>query len=273
MSDGKKNIDKFPPIGKKTTQTFSKKEILNMNKTSCVDSNVDINVSGTSKEITNPVTTPAYNMDMFLTGMQENFKHLTTTLVEVIQQQQNTVNVNKRGADTAIISTSPDAKRHKITESATISTSVQSDRRSDSDDDDISIRADDESSTIGLTNHIDSNESSDDDKENVMDIIKQDLDTDEKKGPNIEPKLAEILQDIWNKPMAEDKLKNKLEKYKVPQNCNFLKTKRCNPEIWSIKLSEQQRSNDLKIQKIQNKYSSKKCYSNDHFNWKVVILA
>ena len=69
-----------------------------------------------------------------------------------------------------------------ITESATISTSVQSDRRSDIDDDDISIRADDESSTIGLINHIDSNESSDDDKENVMDIIKQDLDTDEKKG-------------------------------------------------------------------------------------------
>ena len=132
----------------------------------------------TSKEITNPVTTPAYNMDMFLTGMQENFKHLTTTLVEVIQQQQNIVNVNKRGADTAIISTSPDAKRHKITESATIRTSVQSDRRSD----DISIRADDESSTIRLINHIDSNESSDDDKENVMDIIKQDLDTDEKKG-------------------------------------------------------------------------------------------
>ena len=155
MSDGKKIIDKFPPIGKKTTQTFSKKEILNMNKISCVDSNVYINVSGTSKEITNPVTTPAYNMDMFLTGMQENFKHLTTTLVEVIQQQQNTVNVNKRGADTAIISTSPDAKRHKKTESATISTSVQS----DSDDDDISIRADDESSTIGLINHIDSNES------------------------------------------------------------------------------------------------------------------
>ena len=64
--------------------------------------------------------------------------------------------------------------------------------------------------------------------------------------------MAEILQDIWNKPMADNKLRNKLEKYKVPQNCNFLKTKRCNPEIWSIKLSEQQRSNDLKIQKIQN---------------------
>ena len=89
-------------------------------------------------------------------------------------------------------------------------------------------------------------------KDDVMDIIKQEVKLDEKKGPEVDPKLAGVMKDIWINKSDEDKLKGKFEKYKTPANCEFLRTKKCNEEIWSLRLSENQRSNDLKLQKVQN---------------------
>ena len=52
--------------------------------------------------------------------------------------------------------------------------------------------------------------------------------------------------------MDAEKLKKKLYIFKTPLNCGFLTTKKCNTEIWSLQMNEQQRSNDLKVQKLQN---------------------
>ena len=48
-------------------------------------------------------------------------------------------------------------------------------------------------------------------------------------------------------PVNGKKLVQKFEKQTRPENLNSLKTKKCNPEIWS----EMIQSKDLKTQKIQ----------------------
>ena len=51
--------------------------------------------------------------------------------------------------------------------------------------------------------------------------------------------------------LSEEKLKEKLNKYSRPQNCEKLVGAKVNPEIWS-KIRPETRSRDLKMQKIQN---------------------
>ena len=51
--------------------------------------------------------------------------------------------------------------------------------------------------------------------------------------------------------LSEEKLKEKLNKYSLPQNCENLVGAKVNPEIWS-KIRPETRSSDLKMQKIQN---------------------
>jgi len=50
--------------------------------------------------------------------------------------------------------------------------------------------------------------------------------------------------------LPHDKYIEKLEKQKTPENVN-IDIKKCNPEIWKYLLTARQKSQDLKIQKIQ----------------------
>ena len=52
-------------------------------------------------------------------------------------------------------------------------------------------------------------------------------------------------------PVSREKLVQKLEKHPRPENLNYLKIKKCNPEIWSEMLQSKTRSKDLKTQKMQ----------------------
>ena len=64
-------------------------------------------------------------------------------------------------------------------------------------------------------------------------------------------KLAAILNKMARNKLNDDKLKEKLNKYPRPKNCENLVGAKVNPEIWS-KVRPETRSRYLKLQKIQN---------------------
>ena len=81
--------------------------------------------------------------------------------------------------------------------------------------------------------------------------IAQDNDLDNQCGSPVGDKLAAMLNKMARSKLSEEKLKEKLNKYSRPQNCENLVGAKVNPEIWS-KIRPQTRSRDLKMQKIQN---------------------
>ena len=62
----------------------------------------------------------------------------------------------------------------------------------------------------------------------LMDSIDDDL------GPDIDPKLATVLLNIWGKSKFSERQKKELKKIKVPGNAKFLTTPLLNPEIYNI---------------------------------------
>ena len=62
--------------------------------------------------------------------------------------------------------------------------------------------------------------------------------------------LANIINQVWEKPLPKEKYVAKLKKYKIPKNVK-LTSKRCNQEVWNNILNARQKSVDLKFQKIQ----------------------
>ena len=53
-------------------------------------------------------------------------------------------------------------------------------------------------------------------------------------------------------PISWEKMVQKLEKHRKPENLNSLKIKKCNPEICSEMRQSKTRSKDLKTQKMQD---------------------
>ena len=94
----KKIIDKFPPIGKKTAQTYFSKRKYKTQQVVSTAMSTQRNLKLVKKL---QIQILRLHTTWFLTGMQANLKHLTTTLVEAIQQQNTARNVNKRDRDTA----------------------------------------------------------------------------------------------------------------------------------------------------------------------------
>jgi len=94
-----------------------------------------------------------------------------------------------------------------------------------------------------------SNDSPDGEADILCDIA-QDYDLEDQCGPAVSDKLAAILNKMARNKL-DDKLKEKLNKYPRPKNCENLVGAKVNPEIWS-KVRPETRSRDLKLQKIQN---------------------
>lgn len=84
----------------------------------------------------------------------------------------------------------------------------------------------------------------------LLDDLAQSLDDDEVPGEKIDTKLADIAQKRWGKKLKTEKLKDILDKYKRPENCQTLTNTKVNPEIWA-KLSKEKKGNDLQLQYIQ----------------------
>ena len=66
----------------------------------------------------------------------------------------------------------------------------------------------------------------------------------------LDPKLCQIVNTMLTSKISKDKLKDKLENYKRPKNCDILSTTKVNPEIWR-QMSSGSRSFDLGIQRVQ----------------------
>ena len=48
----------------------------------------------------------------------------------------------------------------------------------------------------------------------------------------LDPKICQIVNTMLTGKISKDKLKDKLENYKRPKNCDMLSTTKINPEIW-----------------------------------------
>ena len=86
--------------------------------------------------------------------------------------------------------------------------------------------------------------------EHTLDATEQEYELESEVGPPIHEQLAKVLTTMAKGKMDTEKFKSKLEKHKIPQNCETLVVPRVNPEIWNI-LDNSTRSNDFKLQRTQ----------------------
>ena len=76
------------------------------------------------------------------------------------------------------------------------------------------------------------------------------LHEDDKKGPKIQPQLADIARKRWGKKLSNEKVNGILAKHPQPKNCEELAIPRANPEIWAP-LNAFKRKADLCLAKMQ----------------------
>ena len=69
-------------------------------------------------------------------------------------------------------------------------------------------------------------------------------------GTKVSSSMASATKIFSEIPLSEDKLKSKIESGKLPVNCGFMETKRCNTEVW-VTMGDQIRSQDFKLQEVQ----------------------
>ena len=68
-------------------------------------------------------------------------------------------------------------------------------------------------------------------------------------GAEVDGQLATIVNNILTSRMTDEKLREKMEKFIRPDNCDKLEITRVNPEIWG-KLSAQARARDQRAQRV-----------------------
>ena len=91
----------------------------------------------------------------------------------------------------------------------------QSPRRMDDEDEILSIHAGED-----LTFLVPEEPGSDDaDTEDIMLIIEKEIDEDKERGPPVSDKLAKIMNKRFQNRLDEPTMKNKIERYKTPGNC------------------------------------------------------
>ena len=71
-----------------------------------------------------------------------------------------------------------------------------------------------------------------DDHEELLKEIEQEYDCTDKTGPDVNKNLANIINKRYTGKLTENKLKEKLELYARPGNCEKLKAPEVNHEIW-----------------------------------------
>ena len=74
-------------------------------------------------------------------------------------------------------------------------------------------------------------------------------------GPEISSSISSAAKAMWERPLSEMAEKTKIEEAKTPRNCDYLTTKRVNPEIYTG-LPTSIRTNEVKLQKLQKYLSS-----------------
>ena len=75
--------------------------------------------------------------------------------------------------------------------------------------------------------------------------------TNQATGPEITSSIAGAAKIFWSRPLKQESLKKKLDLAAIPSSCEFLVSKKVNPEIWS-KMGTFNRSTDFKLQHAQS---------------------
>ena len=104
------------------------------------------------------------------------------------------------------------------------------DELSDSDDD--SMASPDEDSDSLLEN-VTKTRPTRELKDDLLDTIADDLNTDEQTDKDVSDKLAKIINERWSEKLSPNKLAEKLKKHARPGNLDSLVIPRVNPEIWA----------------------------------------
>ncbi len=85
----------------------------------------------------------------------------------------------------------------------------------------------------------------------VLAQIEAELSLSDKKGENINPKLAKITNSLFSNKMSDEKTKEKLNRQLIPENCTGIDVAKCNPEIWGT-LPKSKKLWDISVQKDLN---------------------
>lgn len=93
-------------------------------------------------------------------------------------------------------------------------------------------------------------EDTDDEEVLFKDYTKVLKDTGKTSEP-VKDNLANLINTLWHQKDPLDKLKEEMAQYEMPKNCQNIKVKECNDEIWTGFLQTKHRNVDLKTQKVQ----------------------
>ena len=89
-------------------------------------------------------------------------------------------------------------------------------------------------------------------EDDLLNELQQEFETNIDIGPPIKPKLAGIVNAVFRTKMSDERSKELLSKYKIPENCDQVSTPKINVEIWN-KLKPATRSLDIKFQTTAQK--------------------
>ena len=141
------------------------------------------------------------------------------------------------------------------TKKSRIAVSDTEDISSESDDADVhellatNAETDSEGAKTSSANSQDSckNEGEDD----LLKKLALDFSTNDNVSRPISQQLAEIINKRWASKLGENKVKETVEKYDRPENCEKVVAPKVNPEIWE-KLTHYGKKQDLRLSAIQN---------------------
>lgn len=91
---------------------------------------------------------------------------------------------------------------------------------------------------------------SDSGSSDLLDSLTQALLSTNKKSPDIEGKIATLVDNILTGELSQDSVKERGEKYPPPANCKYLTPTLVNEELWDL-LTRKNRSVDLAFQRVQ----------------------
>lgn len=118
-------------------------------------------------------------------------------------------------------------------------------------DEDVSALLKENNFTNEFDEEVDSeHDDNENDGDQFLETIKQELYSQNDRGPKINEKLADIANNRWTEKQEKEIVNERAKKYKVPQNCEKVIVPRVNDEIW-LKMPSNSRGNDCRLASIE----------------------
>ena len=77
--------------------------------------------------------------------------------------------------------------------------------------------------------------------------LEKDLDESEKTSQRVAQSIVGIINKRFDKGLSDEKLKQRLDKYTRPENCQNLQVPTINPEVWKKYVPPTMKQHDLKL--------------------------